>query len=224
MALGAPRCAFLSVILTRCLLGSPAHAAEDSVQTAPVTRVSELTPALDEAWHASGYRLELQVGYESLPSWKRVPSGSGVRLGLGSGWQINSDWSVDVSMGYLLFLTDTGTLQGMRWSAAAGPSWHPWQGVRLGAALGFANMLANWAMPPDTFTPGAGFCDGPAAHGMVHAAYLLPLTEWFAMGPMLQAGLAYTQCTPMSPNGTSKETVPPWPQYDVAATWILSAR
>lgn len=203
-----------------CLSLAPARTRADE----SVTRVSEVTTPLDEAWHTPGYRLELQVGYESLPSWQTVPSGAGIQLGLGSGWQLTRAWSVDLTMSYLLFLATTGTLTGMRWAAAVGPTWHPWRGVRLGAAVGYANMLADWSTSPRNFTPATGFCDGPTARGVLHATYLLPLTEWFAMGPMLQAGLAYTKCNAIQPQSGPSQSTPGWPLYDVAATWVLSAR
>jgi len=207
------------VALGLTLLSSASVRAADSD---PVTRVSEIEVPLDDAWHSPGYRLLLQIGYEDLPSWERVPMGSGLMLSIGSGWQVTHDWSVDITMSYLAFLQNE-FLSGMRWSADVGPTWHPWEGLRVGAMLGYANMLANWSINSDDFNPTAGFCDGPSVHGMVHAGYLWPLAESFAMGPSLQAGLVYTKCGDVNLTGMN-QSVPGWPQYDVAVTWILAGR
>src|SRR6478752_1761716 len=136
------------VALLALLSGPPVAPAAEAAD--PAVRASEAPQDLEAGWREDGFRLRMALGPEYLKAVAPAPEGTALHFSLEPAVQIAPTWSVAAQLLYTVErpLLDRYGLNGLRWSVTAGPAWHPWPQVLLGALVGVAGTLSNWHSPP----------------------------------------------------------------------------
>lgn len=172
----------------------------------PETRVSEPVRSPRAAWDATGFRLELRIGWERLIETAPAPPLSALAVSIEPSFRLSSAFSAGFGLRYSVAQQDPW--RGIRWSTTLDLTLHVTRGLSVTLGGGYGGLLTEREVDPSYYVvtvqekhyPPPGFdrivrCDGDGAVGLVRAGYLVALGEGFATGPVLQGDLQVTKCT-----------------------------
>lgn len=167
--------------------------AAPTARAAVETRRSELETEPEEAWQEPGFRIGLGLSWEPLSPGPGAPPADGVGVSLQPGYRLSRWWSVAATFRYAVL---TGAFEGLRWTATADPSFHPFPGATLAVGAGYAGMMGQRR---DRAQDLGGYsyptCDGEGWAALARAAWAYTVGELFALGVAAQADVQWTRCS-----------------------------
>lgn len=175
-----------------------------------VLRLSLPTEEDREAWAQPGFRVAIGIGQGSMTGAGSSPSFAPLSFSLRPSVRLDEWWSLGATFAY--GVAASTLVQGLRWSATAGPTLHPWRGLAISFGMGLGGLdiwrhievgdmprvpgfeggeSVSRTLDPDELLPR---CSGTAWSGVARIEYLFVVGPLFATGPFAQADLQWTRC------------------------------